>query len=231
MLTACKGRGGISNTRLQLIVVGGGMGITVVLYWLLDLDHGFPSWFRLPIGIAIDALVDATVKAVPWLFSGIRSAVVVGVDSAEHVLVATSPLVIAAVTVIVVAKLASVRLAVFSLAGITFIGATGLWEATMETAALMVRRSRVLHPLRSSRRPSSGAKRSVHAGSPTGARCHAVLPLVRLLHSVLDHFRDRCTVGGPNHNNLLHAPCYPANQLWPAPSSTGGRRGSAGIRC
>ena len=138
MLAACTGRGRISNTRLQLFVVGGGIGITVVLYWFLDLDHDFPPWFRLPIGSAIDALVDATVKAVPWLFSGIRSAVVVMVDSAEHVLVTTSPLVIAAVTVIVVAKFASVRLAVFSLAGITFIGATGLWEATMETAALMV---------------------------------------------------------------------------------------------
>jgi len=128
----------MSNTRLQLIVVGSGIGLTVVLYWLLELDHGFPSWSRLPIGIAIDALVDATVEAVPWLFSGIGSAVVAGVNYAEHVLVATSPLVIAAVAVIVVARLASVGLAVYTLAGLTFIGATGLWKATMETAALMI---------------------------------------------------------------------------------------------
>ena len=127
----------MNNVRLQFIAVGCGMGLTVILYWLFSWGHGFPTWFTLPIGDGIDALVDASMKAVPWLFSAVRSALRAAVDAAEYVLVGTSPLVIAAITVVMVAKLGSMGLAIFSLVGIAFIGATGLWEATMKTAALM----------------------------------------------------------------------------------------------
>jgi len=127
----------MTNTRLQAIVAGSAMAIVAALYWFFGWDHGFPAWFKLPIGDAVDDLVDAMTAAVPWLFSGIRSAVIAAVDAVKLVLVGTPPLVIAAITVIVVAKVASVELAVFSLVGITFIGATGLWKATMETVALM----------------------------------------------------------------------------------------------
>ncbi|PIO42697.1 hypothetical protein B5P45_22325 [Phyllobacterium zundukense] len=130
-------RGSSYSFLLQLIAVVAATGMTLVLYGFLGMDHNFPAEWKLPVGEAIDAIVDATVRTIPWLFSGIRSTIITAVDFTEHVLLSTSPLVIAAVVVIAVATLASVRLALFGLVGITFVGATGLWEPTMETAALM----------------------------------------------------------------------------------------------
>jgi ABC-type proline/glycine betaine transport system permease subunit len=93
---------------------------------------------RVPVGDWFDGMVTWLTDNVGWLFDAIGSAVEGTVEGLTDLLVMPLPLLLAAVFALVALFLSGWRLGLFTLAGFALIESMELWEAAMDSLALVL---------------------------------------------------------------------------------------------
>ena len=91
----------------------------------------------IPLDDWISLFIDWLVEGYRWFFQGIKWPVEVTLSGLENGLLATPPLVIIAVMALIAWKTSGIRLAIFTVAALVFIGLLGFWEDTMVTFAMV----------------------------------------------------------------------------------------------
>jgi glycine betaine/proline transport system permease protein len=91
----------------------------------------------IPLDDWITHLVDWLVEGYRWFFQGLKLPVELTLSGLENGLLALPPLLIMAVMAAIAWKASGIRLAIFTLASLLFIGLLGFWEDTMITLAMV----------------------------------------------------------------------------------------------
>jgi len=91
----------------------------------------------IPLDDWITHLVDWLVEGYRWFFQGLKLPVELTLSGLENGLLALPPLLVMAVMAAIAWKASGIRLAVFTLASLLFIGILGFWEDTMITLAMV----------------------------------------------------------------------------------------------
>ena len=91
----------------------------------------------IPLDDWITYLVDWLVEGYRWFFQGLKLPVEWTLSGLENGLLALPPLLIMAVMAAIAWKASGIRLAIFTLASLLFIGVLGFWEDTMITLAMV----------------------------------------------------------------------------------------------
>lgn len=91
----------------------------------------------IPLDDWISLFIDWLVEGYRWFFQGIKWPVEVTLSGLENGLLAVPPLVIIAVMALIAWKTSGIRLAIFTVAALVFIGLLGFWEDTMITFAMV----------------------------------------------------------------------------------------------
>ncbi|BHH85309.1 ABC transporter permease [Desulforhopalus sp. 52FAK] len=91
----------------------------------------------IPLDDWISLFIDWLVEGYRWFFQGIKWPVEVTLSGLENGLLAVPPLVIIALIAVIAWKTAGIRLAIFTVAALVFIGLLGFWEDTMITFAMV----------------------------------------------------------------------------------------------
>jgi len=91
----------------------------------------------IPLDDWITHLVDWLVEGYRWFFQGLKLPVEWTLSGLENGLLALPPLLIMAVMAAIAWKASGIRLAIFTLASLLFIGVLGFWEDTMITLAMV----------------------------------------------------------------------------------------------
>lgn len=92
----------------------------------------------IPLDIWITHFVDWLVEGYRWFFQTIKLPVEWTLSGLEDGLTALPPLLVIAVLVLFAWKASGIRLALFTLASLVFIGLLGFWEDTMITLAMVI---------------------------------------------------------------------------------------------
>lgn len=91
----------------------------------------------IPLDSWITQFVDWLVEGYRWFFQGLKLPVELTLTGLENGLTALPPLLVIGVLGIIAWRAASIGLAIFTVASLTFIGALGFWEDTMITLAMV----------------------------------------------------------------------------------------------
>lgn len=91
----------------------------------------------IPLDDWITHFVDWLVEGYRWFFQGLKLPVELTLSGLENGLLALPPLLIIAVMAAIAWKASGIKLAVFTLASLLFIGILGFWEDTMITLAMV----------------------------------------------------------------------------------------------
>ena len=91
----------------------------------------------IPLDDWISLFIDWLVEGYRWFFQGIKWPVEVTLSGLEGGLLAVPPLAIIAVMALIAWKTSGIRLAIFTVAALVFIGLLGFWEDTMITFAMV----------------------------------------------------------------------------------------------
>ena len=91
----------------------------------------------IPLDNWISLFIDWLVEGYRWFFQGLKWPVEVTLSGLENGLLATPPLVIIAVLALIAWKTSGIRLSIFTIAALVFIGLLGFWEDTMVTFAMV----------------------------------------------------------------------------------------------
>ena len=100
---------------------------------MLDFDKQY-----IPLDNWINDFIDWLVAGYRWFFQGIKWPVEFTLTGIEHGLVAIHPLIVIAFFTLVAWRLSGVKLSIFTLVTLVFIGLLGLWQATMITLAMVL---------------------------------------------------------------------------------------------
>ncbi|WP_136806502.1 ABC transporter permease [Desulfosediminicola flagellatus] len=92
---------------------------------------------RIPLDSWITQFVDWLVEGYRWFFQGLKWPVEITLSGLENTLLAIPPLAIIAVLALIAWKTSGIRLAVFTIVSLVFIGLLGFWEDTMITFAMV----------------------------------------------------------------------------------------------
>lgn len=91
----------------------------------------------IPLDDWITQFVDWLVEGYRWFFQGLKLPVELTLSGLENSLLALPPLLIIAIMAVIAWKASGIRLAVFTIASLVFIGLLGFWEDTMITLAMV----------------------------------------------------------------------------------------------
>ncbi len=91
----------------------------------------------IPLDIWVNQFVDWLVEGYRWFFQGIKLPVELTLTSLENGLTAAPPILTIALIGVIAWKVASIRLAILTIASLVFIGLLGFWEDTMITLAMV----------------------------------------------------------------------------------------------
>jgi glycine betaine/proline transport system permease protein len=93
---------------------------------------------RVPVGDWFDSLVSWCTDNLSWLFDGIGSAIETSVDALTDVLTVLPPLALTGVLAVIALVISGWRLGVFTIAGFALIDSMELWDASMDSLALVL---------------------------------------------------------------------------------------------
>nr|WP_232370948.1 proline/glycine betaine ABC transporter permease [Desulfogranum marinum] len=91
----------------------------------------------IPLDDWISSFIDWLVEGYRWFFQGIKWPVEVTLSWLENGLLAIPPLLIIAVMAFIAWRTSGIRLSIFTVAALVFIGLLGFWEDTMITLAMV----------------------------------------------------------------------------------------------
>lgn len=91
----------------------------------------------IPLDVWITQFIDWLVEGYRWFFQGIKWPVEMTLSGLENGLLAIHPLIIIAVIGLLAWKASGIRLAIFTIVALFFIGILGFWEDTMITLAMV----------------------------------------------------------------------------------------------
>ncbi|MCP3890591.1 MAG: proline/glycine betaine ABC transporter permease [Desulfobulbaceae bacterium] len=91
----------------------------------------------IPLDDWISLFIDWLVEGYRWFFQGLKWPVEITLSGMENGLLALPPLLFIAIMAIIAWKASGIRLAVFTIATLVFIGLLGFWEDTMITLAMV----------------------------------------------------------------------------------------------
>lgn len=91
----------------------------------------------IPLDDWISLFIDWLVEGYRWFFQGLKWPVEFTLSGMENGLLALPPLLFIAIMAIIAWKASGIRLAVFTIAALVFIGLLGFWEDTMITLAMV----------------------------------------------------------------------------------------------
>ena len=91
----------------------------------------------IPLDNWISLFIDWLVEGYRWFFQGIKWPVEVTLSGLENGLLAVPPLLIIAIMALIAWKTSGIRLSIFTVAALVFIGMLGFWEDTMITLAMV----------------------------------------------------------------------------------------------
>lgn len=91
----------------------------------------------IPLDDWITAFIDWLVEGYRWFFQGLKWPVEVTLTGIENGLLALSPIIVITVLAVVAWKASGIKLAIYTVATLVFIGLLGFWEDTMITLAMV----------------------------------------------------------------------------------------------
>ncbi len=91
----------------------------------------------IPLGAWINEFIDWLVEGYRWFFQGIKWPVEFTLNSLDHGFRAVHPLVVIAVLAIIAWKFSGIKLSIFTVISMVFIGLLGIWPETMTTLAMV----------------------------------------------------------------------------------------------
>ena len=91
----------------------------------------------IPLDNWISVFIDWLVEGYRWFFQGLKWPVEVTLSGLENGLLATPPLLIIGIMALIAWKTSGIKLAIFTIAALVFIGLLGFWEDTMITLAMV----------------------------------------------------------------------------------------------
>lgn len=94
--------------------------------------------FTIPVDDWVQTAVDWVVTEFRWLFQYAKWPVEQLLDGIDSLLQATPELIILALIFLIAWRVASIRVAVFSVVALSFVGFLGLWAETMTTLAMII---------------------------------------------------------------------------------------------